>query len=70
MSGLDVDRQQYRRIKSMAKQEVGKGEEGHYRDVHDKLNTPEGATNIYKLAKDSHRSTDDIGHVVTIKDEN
>uniref|UniRef100_W5MTP5 Endonuclease/exonuclease/phosphatase domain-containing protein n=1 Tax=Lepisosteus oculatus TaxID=7918 RepID=W5MTP5_LEPOC len=42
----------------------------HYQDLYDQLDTPGGANRIYQLARARDRATQDLGHVINIKDEN
>jgi hypothetical protein len=60
----------YRMLKSTAKRTVATAKAAHYQDLYDQLDTPNGANKIYKLAHARDRTTQDLGHIVNIKDEN
>uniref|UniRef100_W5LYV5 Reverse transcriptase domain-containing protein n=1 Tax=Lepisosteus oculatus TaxID=7918 RepID=W5LYV5_LEPOC len=56
-------------LKSTAKRTVATAKVAHYQDLNDQLDTPVGQT-IYKLARARDCATQDLGHVINIKDEN
>jgi Reverse transcriptase (RNA-dependent DNA polymerase)/Endonuclease/Exonuclease/phosphatase family len=66
----DVDHRQYRNCKSAAKRAVASAKSAHYDQLYAELDTPEGVNKIYRLANARHRSTQDIGQVKCIKDDN
>lgn len=63
-----VDLDQYRRLKAVAKREVASAKSAHYNDLYERLDRPEGANDVYKLARSRHRAAQDIGHVMHVKD--
>ncbi|XP_049798212.1 uncharacterized protein LOC126227772 [Schistocerca nitens] len=67
-SRLNTDLQKYGNLKSTAKRAVAAAKDQYYQTLYDQLDTPLGENNMYRLAKSHHRSTEDIGHVMHIKE--
>ncbi|XP_049796077.1 uncharacterized protein LOC126212706 [Schistocerca nitens] len=66
-SRLNTDLHKYGNLKSGAKTAVAAAKDQYYQTLHDQIDTPLGE-NMYRLAKSHHRSTEDIGHVMHIKE--
>ena len=69
-SRSDANHQQYKILKRAAKRAVAAAKATHYDKLYQDLNKPEGANAIYRLANARHRSTQDIGQIKQIKDDN
>ncbi|ROL42668.1 RNA-directed DNA polymerase from mobile element jockey [Anabarilius grahami] len=54
---------------SAAKRTVATAKSAHYDQLYADLDTPEGENKIYRLANARHRSTQDIGQIKSIKDD-
>ncbi|ROI46634.1 putative RNA-directed DNA polymerase from transposon X-element [Anabarilius grahami] len=65
----DTNYQHYKLCKSAAKRAVATAKSAHYDQLYADLDTPEGANKIYRLANARHRSTQDIGQIKSIKDD-
>ena len=64
----DADFAIYHQLKSTAKREVTTAKADHIQDLYERLNTREGANDVYRLARSRHQATVDIGQVMHIKD--
>ncbi|EYC04413.1 hypothetical protein Y032_0088g2191 [Ancylostoma ceylanicum] len=61
---------EYREAKAEAKKVVATAMAARYRALYEELDTADGEKKIYRSAKARQRSTEDLGHVVQIKDNN
>ena len=67
-SGSEVDKEIYKEYRKTAKSSVTKAKDLAYEDMHDKLNTREGQTLIYKLANTRKRRAQDITDNIYVND--
>nr|GEV02411.1 cleavage/polyadenylation specificity factor, 25kDa subunit [Tanacetum cinerariifolium] len=66
---IDMAKERYKAAKREAKIVVAQAKDKAYEDLYKKLNSKEGANDIYKIAKTRERKRRDIGNVRYIKDE-
>ncbi|GJV57818.1 retrovirus-related pol polyprotein LINE-1 [Tanacetum coccineum] len=67
--GIDLAKERYKVAKKEAKIAVAQAKDKAYEDLYRKLDSKEGANDIYKIAKARERKRMDIGNVRYIKDE-
>ncbi|GKD73212.1 retrovirus-related pol polyprotein LINE-1 [Tanacetum coccineum] len=66
---IDLAKERYKVAKREAKIVVARAKDRAYKDLYKKLDSKEGANDIYKIAKARERKRRDIGNVRYIKDE-
>ncbi|GJR37010.1 hypothetical protein Tco_1212694 [Tanacetum coccineum] len=66
---IDLAKERYKVAKREAKIVVARAKDRAYEDLYKKLDSKEGANDIYKIAKARERKRQDIGNVRCIKDE-
>ena len=65
---LETDRQEYKKMKKEAKRTVARAKQAACKEFYEKLGTKEGEKNIYRVAKDRNKKSQDMSHVKQIKD--
>ncbi|GKA72706.1 tyrosyl-DNA phosphodiesterase 1, partial [Tanacetum coccineum] len=69
LEGIDSATKRYKLAKREAKIAVARAKDKAYEDLYKKLDSKEGANDIYKIAKARERRRRDLGNVRYIKDE-
>ncbi|GJW46904.1 retrovirus-related pol polyprotein LINE-1 [Tanacetum coccineum] len=69
LKGIDSATERYKLAKREAKIAVARAKDKAYEDLYKKLDSKEGANDIYKIAKARERRRRDLGNVRYIKDE-
>ncbi|GJS28813.1 retrovirus-related pol polyprotein LINE-1, partial [Tanacetum coccineum] len=69
LEDIDLAKERYKVAKREAKIVVARAKDKAYEDLYKKLDSKEGANDIYKIAKARERKRQDIGNVRYIKDE-
>ncbi|EYC10880.1 hypothetical protein Y032_0053g2350 [Ancylostoma ceylanicum] len=64
----DDSLREYREAKAEAKKAVATAKAARYRALYEELDTADGEKKIYRIAKARQRATEDLGHVVQMKD--
>ncbi|GKA25897.1 hypothetical protein Tco_0712006 [Tanacetum coccineum] len=66
---IDMAKERYKAIKREAKEAVARAKDKAYEELYKRLDSKEGANDIYKIAKARERKRRDIGNVRYIKDK-
>ncbi|GJZ45160.1 hypothetical protein Tco_0592756 [Tanacetum coccineum] len=69
LEDIDMAKERYKVAKKEAKIAVARAKDKAYEDLYKRLDSREGANDIYKIAKAGKRRRRDIGNVRFIKDE-
>ncbi|EYC20643.1 hypothetical protein Y032_0021g335 [Ancylostoma ceylanicum] len=64
----DENMREYREAKSAAKRAVSAAKVACYKHMYDELDTVDGEKKIYRIARARQRATEDLGHVMQIRD--
>ena len=66
----EASKEVYKEAKKRAKQEVAKAKKAAFEDMYQRLETKDGANELFRIAKQRDRESQDVQHVRVIKNEN
>ncbi|KAI5746693.1 hypothetical protein M8J77_006372 [Diaphorina citri] len=68
-SNKPEDKEAYRKAKKEAKKAVAQAKAKYLSELYEKLETPEGEKNLYRLAKERDKASKDFTHIMQVKNK-